>query len=148
MLLYVFLMIPVALLVGTVAYAVYSVKKGKSPKKALSMQLLSFLAIAVLSVSAPAVASAAEGADVQPQATAADTVQTDNSKGLGLIAAALVTGLAGIGGGIAVAASAPAAIGATSEDPKAFGKALIFVALGEGIALYGLLVSILILGKI
>ena len=49
MMLYVFLMIPVALLVGTVAYAVYSVKKGKSPKKALSMQLLSFLAIAVLS---------------------------------------------------------------------------------------------------
>ena len=42
----------------------------------------------------------------------------------------------------------PAAIGATSEDPKAFGKALIFVALGEGIALYGLLVSILILAKI
>ena len=49
---------------------------------------------------------------------------------------------------IAVAAAAPAAIGATSEDPKAFGKALIFVALGEGIALYGLLVSILILAKI
>ena len=34
--------------------------------------------------------------------------------------------------------------GATSEDPKAFGKAMIFVALGEGIALYGLLIAILI----
>ncbi|MFQ9439938.1 MAG: ATP synthase subunit C [Acutalibacteraceae bacterium] len=41
-----------------------------------------------------------------------------------------------------------AAIGATSEDPKVFGKALIFVALGEGIALYGLLISILILNKV
>ena len=30
------------------------------------------------------------------------------------------------------------AIGATSEDPKAFGKAIIFVALGEGVALYGM----------
>ena len=67
---------------------------------------------------------------------------------MGLLAAALVTGISGIGGGIAVAAAAPAAIGATSEDPKNFGKAMIFVALGEGIALYGLLVSILILAKV
>ena len=41
-----------------------------------------------------------------------------------------------------------AAIGAFSEDPKAFGKALIFVALGEGVALYGLLISILIINKL
>jgi F0F1-type ATP synthase membrane subunit c/vacuolar-type H+-ATPase subunit K len=53
-----------------------------------------------------------------------------------------------LGGGIAVAAGAPAAIGAVSEDPKAFGKAIIFVALGEGVALYGMLISILILNKI
>ena len=54
-------------------------------------------------------------------------------------------GLAGIGGGIAVAAGAPAAIGATAEDPKTFGKSIIFVALGEGFGLYGLLISILCL---
>ena len=60
----------------------------------------------------------------------------------------MVTGISGIGGGIAVAAAAPAAIGATAEDPKAFGKSLIFVALGEGVALYGLLISILILAKV
>ena len=46
------------------------------------------------------------------------------------------------------AAGAPAAIAATSEDAKAFGKALIFVALGESIALYGVVISILILNKI
>ena len=68
--------------------------------------------------------------------------------GMGLLAAGFVTAISGIGGGIAVAAAAPAAIGATSEDPKVFGKALIFVALGEGIALYGLLISILILNKV
>ena len=51
----------------------------------------------------------------------------------------------GIGGGIAVAAGAPAAIAATSEDPKAFGKSIIFVALGEGFGLYGLLIAIMIL---
>ncbi|MGN0557163.1 MAG: ATP synthase subunit C [Acutalibacteraceae bacterium] len=67
--------------------------------------------------------------------------------GLGLIAAGLCTGLAGIGGGLALASGVPAAIGAVSEDPKAFGKALIFVALGETIALYGVIISILILQK-
>ena len=41
--------------------------------------------------------------------------------------------------------NAPAAIGATAEDPKAFGKSIIFVALGEGFGLYGLLIAIMIL---
>ncbi len=49
---------------------------------------------------------------------------------------------------VAVGAGAPAAIGALTEDPKSFGKALIFVALGEGIALYGMLISILILSRL
>ena len=50
-------------------------------------------------------------------------------------------------GGIAVGSGAPAAIGALTEDPKSFGKALIFVVLGEGIALYGMLIAILIITK-
>ena len=61
------------------------------------------------------------------------------------LAAALSTGLATIGTGLAVGHAAPAAIGATSEDDKNFTKSLIFVALGEGVAIYGLLISILIL---
>jgi ATP synthase subunit C. len=68
--------------------------------------------------------------------------------GLGYLAAALVTGLSTVGAGIAVASAASAALGALSEDPKIMGKALIFVALAEGIALYGLLVSFMILGKL
>ena len=68
--------------------------------------------------------------------------------GMGYIAAALVTGLSCLGAGIAVAAAAPAAIGAVSEDPKSFGKAMIFVVLGEGVAIYGLLLSILILNRL
>ncbi len=66
-------------------------------------------------------------------------------EGMKYLAAALPTGLATIGTGIAVGNAASAAIGATSEDEKNFSKALIFVALGEGVAIYGLLVSILIL---
>ncbi len=144
---YVLLLVPVALLVASVIYAIRMVQNGKSPRKAATMQILSFLAVCVISFALP---FAAQAAETNETVSAAETAQTvaDNSKGLGLLAAALVTGLAGIGGGIAVAAAAPAAIGATSEDPKAFGKSLIFVALGEGIAIYGLLISIMILNKV
>ena len=53
-----------------------------------------------------------------------------------------------IGSGIAVASSASAALGAISEDGSLFGKSMIFVAMAEGIALYGLIISFMILGKL
>ena len=90
-------------------------------------------------------------ADTAAATTASETVNTDNdhnsSLSIGLVAAALATGLAGIGG-MAVASAAPAAIAANSENEKTFGKSLIFVALGESIALYGLVISIMILSKL
>ena len=70
----------------------------------------------------------------------------DNSKGMAYIGAALSTGLATIGAGIAVALTGSAALGALSEDQSLLGKSLIFVGLAEGIAIYGLIISILILG--
>jgi V/A-type H+-transporting ATPase subunit K len=72
---------------------------------------------------------------------------TSNS-GLGYIAAALSTGFATIGAGYAVGAVGSSALGAVSEDPKILGKTLIFVGLAEGIAIYGLIISILILGRL
>lgn len=68
--------------------------------------------------------------------------------GMGYIAAALVTGLSCIGGGIAVASAASAALGAISEDQSILGKSLIFVGLAEGVALYGLIISFMILGQL
>ena len=62
--------------------------------------------------------------------------------------AGLATGLGGIGSGIAVASSASAALGAISEDGSIFGKSMIFVAMAEGIALYGLIISFMILGQL
>lgn len=72
----------------------------------------------------------------------------DLATGMGYIGAALVTGLSGIGSGIAVASSASAALGAISEDGSLFGKSMIFVAMAEGIALYGLIISFMILGRL
>lgn len=144
---YALFVLPVLALLATVFFAVRSVKKGKKAKNALVAQVAAFMIVCALTVSVPVVANAATD-NTTAATTTSESAAADNSKGMGLIAAALVTGLAGIGGGIAVAAASPAAIGATAEDPKSFGKSLIFVALGEGIALYGLLISILILNKI
>lgn len=75
-------------------------------------------------------------------------VAADNSRGLGFIAAAIAVSASSLGAGLAVAKATPAALGAVSENPDNFGRALIFVALGEGIAIYGLLISILILNNL
>jgi V/A-type H+-transporting ATPase subunit K len=66
----------------------------------------------------------------------------------GFISAALATGLAALGAGLAVANVGTAAIGAIAEKPELFGRLLILVGLAEGIAIYGLIVSILILNRL
>ncbi|MBN1582980.1 MAG: hypothetical protein JXA89_19885 [Anaerolineae bacterium] len=63
------------------------------------------------------------------------------------LAAALSTGLATIGAGIAVGNTGSAAVGAIAEKPESFGRALIFVGLAEGIAIYGLIISFMILNR-
>ena len=145
---------PVALF-ATAFIAVKNRFSGKSIKKPLKMHiavfavlvvLISVLCVNVFAAEAPSAGNDAAAVSTEAQAESQNVA--DNSKGLGLLAAGLVTGLAGIGGGIAVAAGAPAAIAATAENPKSFGKSIIFVALGESIALYGVVISILILNKI
>jgi len=81
---------------------------------------------------------------------AAGAVQTaaSNAAGMGYLAAALSTGMSCLGGGIAVSAAASAALGAISEDGSILGKSLIFVGLAEGVCLYGLIISFMILGKL
>ena len=86
----------------------------------------------------------AGSSSVQAAAGSEGTLAT----GMGYIAAALVTGLSCIGGGIAVASAASAALGAISEDQSILGKSLIFVGLAEGVALYGLIISFMIIGKL
>jgi V/A-type H+-transporting ATPase subunit K len=111
-------------------------KTRKSLKTTLACNIFFFFAILVM-------------ADIMlfsGKAYAAEETASASAEGLRYIAAALSTGLSCIGGGIAVASAASAALGAMSEDSSIMGKALIFVALAEGIALYGLIVSFTILG--
>jgi V/A-type H+-transporting ATPase subunit K len=79
---------------------------------------------------------------------ASSTAGASSSAGLGYLAAAIGTGLSGIGGGYAVAVGSSAAFGAITEDPKVFGKALLFLGLGEGIALYGFVIGIMIVNAL
>lgn len=133
-----------ALFVGLTILPLIKVFRGKASVASAKRRLIThvalfFMAVVCMVVLAPTVFAADEGVTA-PVRTFAD--------GLGFLSAAMVTGLSSLGAGIAVAAAAPAAIGAISENPANFGKSLIFVALGEGVAIYGLLISILILNKI
>lgn len=109
-------------------------------KRAIIANAASFIGVMALMTVLPLTGAFAETAG------AAQAANPDGfTEGMKYLGAALSTGLATIGTGIAVGGAAPAAIGAVSENDKAFTKALIFVALGEGVAIYGLLISILIL---
>jgi V/A-type H+-transporting ATPase subunit K len=69
-------------------------------------------------------------------------------RAVGFLSAAFAVGLACIGAGYAVAHVGAASVGAMSERPELSGRALIFVGLAEGIAIYGLIVSVMILGRL
>lgn len=119
-------------------YKEYKTTKSRI-KKILKVNLFVFipLLIGVLVSLAPRITYAASNG-----------LDPTDSSGLGFIAAALSTGLATIGAGYAVGAVGASALGAVSEDPKILGKTLIFVGLAEGIAIYGLIISILIIGRL
>lgn len=72
----------------------------------------------------------------------------DPAAGLGYLSAAIAVGASTLGAGIAVAVVGAAAMGAISEKPELAGRALIFIGLAEGIAIYGLIVALMILAKL
>ncbi len=68
--------------------------------------------------------------------------------GLAIIGVGLPTGLAAIGAALALGPVGAAALAVVAEKPEMFGRTLIYLGLAEGIAIYGLVMSILLLGKI
>lgn len=88
--------------------------------------------------------------DAMAQHAAEAGAVTEVSLGLGLamIGVGIPTGLATIGAGIAVGPVGSSAMAAISEKPEMFGRTLVYLGLAEGIAIYGLVVSILLLGRI
>ena len=86
--------------------------------------------------------------DVALAQTAGRTGPPPDAWSWGLLAAALATAASSLAGGYAVAKLGAAAVGALAEKPDLFGRLLIFVGLAEGIAIYGLIISILILNRL
>ena len=121
------------------AFAAGERTKGRY-KTALAANVLMFIATVCV----------AGGMMFTGSAFAAETAETaaSSAAGWGYLAAALSTGMSCIGGGIAVSAAASAALGAISEDGSILGKSIIFVGLAEGVCLYGLIISFMILGKL
>ena len=106
---------------------------------ALATMTTATVAVATFTLIAAWPALAAETAAVPPDP---DVVRW------GFASAALAAGLAALGAGYAVAQVGTAALGALAEKPDLFGRVLVMVGLAEGIAIYGLIVSILILNRL
>ena len=145
-----FLIPMAAVLLGVIMFLPFFKKEHTmaNPRKRVALNagvfLISVLLIVMLAMGVSAQSEEPQTGEPAP----ASQTASDSSGSNGYMAAAVAVGLSCLGAGIAIASTAPAAIGAFSEDPKAFGKALIFVVLGEGVALYGLLISILIINKL
>ncbi|NLK88442.1 MAG: ATPase [Clostridiaceae bacterium] len=134
-----------AIAAGTVIYGRRAIKRNKkgSVKKAILTSVSAFgtvmITMIVLMVSGHPVYAAGEAA----QSAAAAGMSL--GEGFKYLAAAISTGLATIGTGVAVGSVGSSAIGAVAEDSSLLGKTLIFVGMAEGIAIYGMIISILIL---
>ncbi|MGC8573202.1 MAG: hypothetical protein ACP5L0_04270 [Caldisphaera sp.] len=109
----------------------------KNPKYRYIMIAVALISLLAAFGTGMAIAHAATGSS-----TAAVSPYSELGKAIG---SGLAIGLAGIGGGYAVAVAGAAAISAVAENRELFGTAFIFVVLGEGIAIYGLLIAIIIL---
>jgi V/A-type H+-transporting ATPase subunit K len=143
------IVLPLVLL-GVIAFPIIRIIYGNLNKKQVRRNLFThvgffFASIAIVLVFSLVLVPAFQAEETEAVVTG---FQGSLAQGLGFISAALVTGCSCIGAGFAVAAAAPAAIGALSENPKNFVKSMIFVVLGEGVAIYGLLISILIVNKL
>lgn len=128
---------------ATILTGVSFIKKGKKTtksglKKAIAINLLSIAALLVAGL-VPDIAFAS--GETTKQAAS-------QGNGLGYLAAAISTGLAAVGAGIGVGQAGSAAIGAISEDASILGKTLIVLGLAEGVAIYGLVISIMILQRL
>jgi V/A-type H+-transporting ATPase subunit K len=79
---------------------------------------------------------------------AAAVTEISTGMGLAIIGAGIPTGLSTIGAGIAVGPIGAASLAAITEKPETLGRTLIYLGLAEGIAIYGLVISILLLNRI
>lgn len=156
-----------ALVVAAPLAAVFAVALRRDPRTALRLVVASLVvafAVGALAIATAAVSGSSEvdagGAGERgvvalaepatdasrPTAVATDTAPVDS--GAAFIGAAIAVAASAIGAGIAIAYAGSAALATVSEQPDLFGRAMVVVGLAEGVAIYGLIVAVLILGKV
>jgi V/A-type H+-transporting ATPase subunit K len=111
----------------------------------LRLLTLANLVLVVLAVVAAVLALTGEAAAAAGTALAQEGPAATN--GMALLAAAIAVAGSSVGAAIAVAYTGAAALAAMSERPELFGRAMVIVGLAEGIAIYGLIVSIILIGQ-
>lgn len=137
------LMVSVGVVLATIGSGVICLLKQKVADQGKLARALRWNAVLVTPLMLTAIAVL-----VPDVVLAADAGTLTSSSGLAFIGASLSTGLACLGAGIAVGSVGSSALGAVSEDASMLGKTLIFVGLAEGIAIYGLIISIMILQRV
>ena len=95
----------------------------------------------------PAAAAAGTAAATGAKIAASAAAPAASSSTGALLGAAIAVAGSTIGAGIAVAYAGAAALAIMSERPELFGRAMVIVGLAEGIAIYGLIIGIILIGK-
>ncbi|MEN6578199.1 MAG: ATP synthase subunit C [Phycisphaerales bacterium] len=102
----------------------------------------------IMAIVATVFCASAFGESSQATEAAQPVVKSPENVKWGLIAASVAFGLGAIGAGIAISHVGAAAMGAVAEKPQIAGQALIFVALAEGLVVFGFITALMILGKV
>ena len=106
-----------------------------------------FAVVALMAIFGAVAASGASAQETVAHAAASISPEQAKVQQFGLIAAAIAFGLGAIGAGIAIANVGAAAMGAIGERPEIASQALIFIALAEGLVVFGFITALMILGK-
>ena len=118
----------------------------RHPRAAVALTVLNVVLLTVALVLLIAIVTADWGFAVgRPEAAA--TGQAAAANGSALLGAAIAVAGSAIGAGVAVAYTGAAALAAMSERPELFGRAMVVVGLAEGIAIYGLIIAIILVGE-
>ena len=139
--------IPVFLLATTGAILLVKRRRKTGLKLLVGINAAVMAGVLALLATALNAGPAAASGGVSPAAVAAAASTSGGAGGSALIAAAIAVAGSSIGAAFAVAYTGSAALAAMSERPEIFGRAMVVVGLAEGIAIYGLIIAIILIGK-
>lgn len=133
-------------LVALGTYLLYSSRRGRPDPRWLKRGLMLNILLFAAGIAGLVIGGINEVMAAEPVSGSGGDVSL--GFGLAVIGVGLPTGLATIGAGFAVSSVGSASLAVITEKPEIFGRTLIYLGLAEGIAIYGLVVSILLLGKL